>query len=75
MKQLTEPELETLRTKYVGKRIRFTTTNKGKWAGICENISYNQFYPSFGLVVLMNRTPITHVVVKSIKFMEELFTI
>ena len=44
MKKLTESELETLRTKYVGKRIKFNTTNKGAWGGICENISYNKFF-------------------------------
>jgi hypothetical protein len=69
MKKLTKVEVDLLKEKFYGKRI-FVDTPKGSYAGMCTFIGYNEFFPSWGFQVTIDRTPITNVDPKKIGLFE-----
>lgn len=56
MDKLSIEELQKLRDKYLGKKVLYEGIG-----GICNFIGYNQFIPSWGLQITINRMPIQHV--------------
>jgi hypothetical protein len=62
--------LEQLVNQYVTKKIEVYDGEGVRWVGICQSISVRPLVPSWGLVVVINRTPITNVDFTSIKLVE-----
>lgn len=66
---LNKEQIAALQLKYLGKKIKLPDTNKytgftrdrSDVSGICQSIGYNLFIPSWGLVVVIDRMPITNV--------------
>lgn len=56
---------------FLNKKIALQNENKEKFEGICEKIGPNEFFPSWGIVIILNdRTPITNVDLNTIKITE-----
>ena len=70
MTQLNQQTLDVLKEQFLGKRVSIGTP-KGKFAGVCNFIGHNEFFPSFGLQVTIDRTPVTNVEIKNIKLLED----
>lgn len=58
--------IQHLRAELYGKKITLEGEG-GKHTGICQFIGYNPFLPSWGLQVTLDRFPIQHVKLASIK--------
>jgi hypothetical protein len=54
----------------VTKKIEVYDGEGVRWVGICQSISVRPLVPSWGLVVVIDRTPITNVDFTSIKLIE-----
>jgi hypothetical protein len=67
--RITEEHIETLREKFMGKRISFETESGGRWVGTCEFLGYNDFLPSWGFQITIDRTPVQHVKPDSINLL------
>lgn len=56
---------------YTNKKITFQNKEKEKFEGICEKIGPNQFFSSWGIVIILNdRTPISNVDINTIKIIK-----
>lgn len=56
---------------YINKKITFQNEEKEKFEGICEKICTNKFFPSWGIVIILNdRTPISNVNIDTIKIIK-----
>lgn len=63
--------LNLLRKEFVGKRV--CVENKdGVFCGKCVFIGYNEYLPSFGFQVTVDRTPVTNVEIRNIRLSEDL---
>lgn len=71
MTQLPQQTIDLLKSQFLNKRIKVMTP-KGSFAGVCKFIGNNEFFPSFGLQVTLDRTPITNVEVKNISLVEDM---
>jgi hypothetical protein len=64
--QIITPEMKkSLEDKFLGKRV-MVKTKHGKIGGICNFIGNNEYVPSFGLQITVDRMPITNVEIKDI---------
>jgi hypothetical protein len=67
MKQIIPQEIvDQLQEQFLGKRISVEDEKGERWVGECQFIGPNPFFPSWGLQVTINRTPVTNVKIKSI---------
>jgi hypothetical protein len=65
------PDLvQHLQETFLGKKIS-VENDKGKWSGVCQFIGSNPFFPSWGLQVTLDRTPVTNVKLKSIQLYDK----
>jgi hypothetical protein len=69
MTQLNQQTLDILKQQFLGKKLS-VKTKKGNFVGNCTFIGYNEYIPSFGLQLTLDRTPITNVEIKDIKLVE-----
>ena len=70
MERISDQEQQQLKDKFLHQIIS-VIDDKGKmWSGKCDFIGYNEFFPSFGFQVTLDRTPITNVRINSIKLVE-----
>ena len=67
---VSEAKIEDAKQKFLGKKIEFKTQNNIRHVGTCEFLGPNQFFPSWGIQITVNRTPIPQVSVDSIKIIE-----
>jgi hypothetical protein len=51
----------------MGKRISVETEKGEKWVGTCQFLGYNDYLPSWGFQVTLDRTPVQHVKPKTIR--------
>jgi hypothetical protein len=68
--RLPDDILKHLEETFKGKRISVEDSKGIVWVGDCEFIGHNSFFPSWGLQVTLNRTPITNVKLSSIQIRE-----
>ena len=70
MKQILDQQaILKLQEQFLGKRIS-VENDKGRYIGTCQFIGPNEFFPSFGLQVTIDRTPITNVKIKSVHLVD-----
>ena len=69
MTQLNQQTLDILKDQFLGKKLSIKTI-KGNFVGKCTFIGPNEFFPSFGLQITLDRTPVTNVEIKNIKLVE-----
>lgn len=62
---------EELREKFLGKRVE-VEFRESTIVGICNNIGHNGHLSSWGLVVVVNRLPVTNLNESQIKLVQEL---
>jgi hypothetical protein len=73
--KMTEKQLQQLKEKFLNKKISLSVINdtgygipgRSKISGKCTFIGYNPHFPSWGLQVTINRTPIQNVDFNNIK--------
>ena len=70
MDRLPEDVLKHLEETFKGKRISVVDGKGETWVGECYFIGHNPYLPSWGLQVTLDRTPISNVVLSSIKIVE-----
>ena len=70
MTQIDQQTLQILQEQFLGKRVSVDTP-KGKFAGVCNFIGHNEFFPSFGLQITLDRTPVTNIEIRNIKLLED----
>jgi hypothetical protein len=58
---ITQEQIDAMRQKFMAKRISFENEKGEKWVGKCEFLGYNDFFPSWGFQVTVDRTPVQHV--------------
>ena len=60
------PEVKKiLEDKFLGKRV-MVKTKIGKIGGVCQFIGNNEYIPSFGLQITVDRMPITNIQIQDI---------
>ena len=60
------PEVKKiLEDKFLGKRV-MVKTKIGKIGGVCQFIGNNEYIPSFGLQITIDRMPITNIQIQDI---------
>ena len=69
--RLPDDVLKHLEETFKGKRISFEDSKGQTWIGECYFIGHNSFFPSWGLQITVDRTPITNVKLSSIKLLEK----
>ena len=57
--------IKHLQDTFLNKKIA-VENQEGGWVGVCQFIGPNPFFPSWGLQVTVDRTPVTNVKLKSI---------
>lgn len=67
---ISEARIEEAKQEFLGKKIEFKTQNNIRHVGTCEFLGPNQFFPSWGIQITVNRTPIPQVILDSIKIIE-----
>ena len=70
MDRLPEDVLKHLEETFKGKRISVKDGKGETWIGECYFIGHNPHLPSWGLQVTLDRTPISNVVLSSIKLVD-----
>lgn len=70
MDRLPEDVLKHLEETFKGKRISVKDGKGETWIGECYFIGHNPHLPSWGLQVTLDRTPISNVILSSIKIVE-----
>jgi hypothetical protein len=65
MERISQEQIEQLRLALVGKRVRVRNM-----AGICKYFGYNEYIPSFGLQVTIERTPVTNLKLTDITLLD-----
>lgn len=71
MDRLPEDVLKHLEETFKGKRISVVDGKGETWVGECYFIGHNPYLPSWGLQVTLGRTPISNVILSSIKLVEK----
>lgn len=64
---LTQQELDKLREEYIGKRISVEDGKGETWIGTLVFLGYNSFFSSWGLCATLDRLPIQHIKIETIK--------
>jgi hypothetical protein len=62
---ITPDVKKMLEDKFLGKRV-MVKTKIGKIGGICQFIGNNEYIPSFGLQITVDRMPITNIKIQDI---------
>lgn len=62
---ITPDVKKILEDKFLGKRV-MVKTKIGKIGGICQFIGNNEYIPSFGLQITVDRMPITNIKIQEI---------
>jgi len=62
---ITPDVKKMLEDKFLGKRV-MVKTKIGKIGGVCQFIGNNEYIPSFGLQITVDRMPITNIKIKDI---------
>ena len=62
---ITPETKKMLEDKFLGKRV-MVKTKIGKIGGICHFIGNNEYIPSFGLQITVDRMPITNIKIQDI---------
>lgn len=62
---ITPDVKKILEDKFLGKRV-MVKTKIGKIGGICQFIGNNEYIPSFGLQITVDRMPITNIQIQDI---------
>jgi len=70
MKRLDQATVDKMRDKFIGKRIS-VIGDVGKVVGKCDFLGYNEFFPSWGFQVTINRMPVSNVKINSIRLAED----
>lgn len=70
MKLLDQGTIDKMRDKFIGKRIS-VIGDSGKIIGNCELLGYNEFFPSWGFQVTIDRMPISNVKINSVHLVED----
>jgi hypothetical protein len=68
--RLPDDVLKHLEETFKGKRISVEDSKGEMWIGECYFIGHNPYLPSWGLQVTLDRTPISNVILSSIKIVE-----
>lgn len=55
---------------FKNKKISFQDDKGEKFAGMCDSIGYNRMLPSWGLVIVSDRTPISNVIFNTIRLVK-----
>jgi histidyl-tRNA synthetase len=63
---LTESEIQQLSDTFLGKKVE-VIGDGGRYVGVVDFIGYNQFLPSYGFQVTLDRMPVSNVNPNSIK--------
>lgn len=64
---IQQEQIEKMREQFMGKRISVETEKGEKWVGTCQFLGYNDYLPSWGFQVTLDRTPVQHVKPKTIR--------
>lgn len=64
---IPQEQIEKMREKFMGKRISIENEKGERWVGTCQFLGYNDYLPSWGFQITLDRTPISHVKPESIK--------
>jgi hypothetical protein len=67
--KITQAQIENMREKFIAKRIFFETESGERWVGTCQFLGYNDFLPSWGFQITIDRTPVQHVKPDSINLL------
>lgn len=62
---ITPDVKKILEDKFLGKRV-MVKTKIGKIGGVCQFIGNNEYIPSFGLQITIDRMPITNIQIQDI---------
>lgn len=62
---ITPDVKKMLEDKFLGKRV-MVKTKIGKIGGVCQFIGNNEYIPSFGLQITVDRMPITNIKIQDI---------
>lgn len=62
---ITPDVKKILEDKFLGKRV-MVKTKIGKIGGVCQFIGNNEYIPSFGLQITVDRMPITNIQIQDI---------
>lgn len=65
---ITPDVKKILEDKFLGKRV-MVKTKIGKIGGVCQFIGNNEYIPSFGLQITVDRMPITNIKIQDITLM------
>lgn len=55
---------------FIGTKIEFEDIHGERFVGVCEFIGYNPFFPTWDFQVTVDRRPVPHVKVSTIKHFE-----
>lgn len=64
---IQQEQIEKMREQFMGKRISVETERGERWVGTCQFLGYNDYLPSWGFQVTLDRTPIQQVKPETIK--------
>jgi hypothetical protein len=68
MTQIPQEIIDQLREQFLGKRI-IVHGDGGRFVGVCNFLGHNEFFPSWGLQVTLDRMPVTNVEIKKIELL------
>lgn len=60
-------QIEQMKEKFLGKRVVFKTHNGKRWVGKCTFLGHNEYLPSWGFQVTIDRLPLPHVIPDTIE--------
>lgn len=63
---IQQEQIEKMREQFMGKRVSVETKKGERWVGTCQFLGHNDYLPSWGFQVTLDRTPIQHVKPKTI---------
>ena len=64
---IQQEQIDKMRELFMGKRISVETKKGERWVGTCQFLGYNDYLPSWGFQVTLDRTPVQDVKPDSIK--------
>lgn len=64
---MKQEQIEKMKEQFMGKRISFETKDGERWVGVCQFLGYNEYFPSWGFQITIDRRPVQHVKPDTIK--------
>jgi len=64
---IQQKKIEKMKERFMDKRISVETEEGERWVGTGQFLGYNDYLPSWGFQVTLDRTPIQHIKPETIK--------